>query len=78
MPGSGRPFPRGTSEAAYRAALHRAMTNPRTVLQFTELAAKLNREIGSHAEPMAGRTVIKLITNVDPEKMRRRPLAAHE
>ena len=55
-------------EASFKAALRSAMTNPRTVLQFTELVMRLNKEIGSHAEPAAGTSVIKLITNVDPPR----------
>ena len=59
--------------AGYKAALARAGTSPKTVLQFSDLFGKLNKEIGAGTEGGAGVTIIRLISNIDPEKLRRPP-----
>ncbi|HJU65954.1 MAG TPA: hypothetical protein VJ596_09765 [Gemmatimonadaceae bacterium] len=59
--------------AGYKAALERAGTSTKTVLQFSDLFAKLNKEIGAHAEGGSGVTIIRLISNINPEKLRRQP-----
>jgi hypothetical protein len=53
------------NEQAVRDALKRAATNPNTVMRVLDLAAKLNREIGSGAEASGGTTIINLKTNVN-------------
>ena len=59
--------------AGYKAALARAGTSPKTVLQFSDLFGKLNKEIGAGVEGGPGVTIIRLITNINPEKLRRQP-----
>jgi hypothetical protein len=58
----------GNTKAA-EEALRRALINPRNVLACLELAAKLNREIGSGAE--GGLTPLVLIGDVDLEGYRK-------
>jgi hypothetical protein len=53
------------NEQAVRDALKRAATNPKTVLQVLDLAAKLNQEMRPRANTLAGKTVIRIITNVN-------------
>ena len=57
--------------AGYKAALARAGTSTKTVLQFSDLFAKLNKEIGAGAEGGSGVTIVRLISNLDPQKLRR-------
>ena len=59
--------------AGYKDALARAATSSKTVLQFSDHFGKLNREIGAGAEGARGVTIVRLITNINPEKLRRPP-----
>ena len=55
---------------AIKAALARVATSPRTALQFQELRARLNKEIGVGAgEAAGGRVTVVFQTNVRPEKL---------
>jgi hypothetical protein len=50
------------NEAAIQEVYRRAVLNPRTVLQCLELAAKLNREVGPQALPLAENPVAIRLT----------------
>lgn len=53
------------NEAAAKAAFLQTLKNPRTVDRALELAAKLNREVGSLPEDEVGRPIqITFISNV--------------
>jgi hypothetical protein len=52
-------------EQRVRAALERAATNPKTVVQVLDLAAKLNKEIGAGAEGGRGETHFHIHSNVN-------------
>lgn len=51
--------------AAHLNALRNQATSARTALQFSEHAARLNREIGGHDDGKGGSTTIILNTNVN-------------
>jgi hypothetical protein len=44
------------NEQAVRAALEHAATNPKSVVQVLDLAAKLNKEVGHQADGRSGET----------------------
>jgi hypothetical protein len=58
------------NEELIRKTLERAATNPKTVLQVLELAARLNRETGPAADVGAAGTVLNFNTNVNMMALR--------
>jgi hypothetical protein len=53
------------NEAKVRAALERAATNPKCVLQVLDLTAKLNKEVGHSPDGRGAETHFHIHTNVN-------------
>jgi hypothetical protein len=56
--------------AAHMNALRAMAISPRTALQFSEYAARLNREIGGREDGKGGATTIIFRSNIDPMALR--------